>query len=104
MRHTREDQVPSVWFLVLYWEPEGRLFGRMKSVERQDFNMTTSHKHSDDQPPHSKVIWPNVDEAIKLIDHLLETNDKTDDISDWEELKKLLDQDRLSGRKLFPNE
>jgi hypothetical protein len=50
------------------------------------------------------VGWPNVDEAMKFIDLLLATNDKTNDTSDWEELKKLLDQDRLSGRKLFPNE
>ena len=63
--------------------------------------MTTSRKHSDEQPP-SKVRWPNVDEAIKFIDHLLETNDRSDDTSEWEKLKTLLDQDRLSGRKFFP--
>ena len=65
--------------------------------------MTTSKKFPAEQPP-SKVRWPNVDEAIKLIDELLETSEKDDDTSEWEMLKKLLDEDRLSERKLFPNE
>jgi hypothetical protein len=65
--------------------------------------MTTSQKFPDEQPP-SKVRWPNVPEAIKFIDHLLETNDRSDDTSEWETLKTLLDQDRVSGRKLFNNE
>lgn len=64
--------------------------------------MTKSRKHSDERPP-SKVRWPDVAEAIKFIDHLLETSDQSDDTSDWERLKTLLDQDRLSGRKLFQN-
>jgi len=65
--------------------------------------MTTSHKHSEEQPA-SKVRWPNVEEALKLIDHWLETDDQSEDMSEWETLKKLLDQDRLSERKFFPNE
>lgn len=64
--------------------------------------MTTSRKHSDEQPP-SKVRWPDAAESIKFIDHLLETSDQSDDTSEWEKLKTMLDQDRLSGRKLFPN-
>lgn len=63
--------------------------------------MATSGKHSDEQPP-SEVGWPDVAEAIKFIDQLLETNDQSNDTSEWEKLKTLLDQDR--GRKLFPNE
>jgi len=65
--------------------------------------MATSRKHSDEEGP-SNVRWPDVAEAIKFIDHLLETNDKDNDTSEWDWLKKLLDQDRQAGRKLFPNE
>jgi len=65
--------------------------------------MATSRKQSDEQPP-SKVRWPNVEEALKLIDHWLETDDQSEDTSEWETLKKLLDEDRLSERKIFPNE
>jgi hypothetical protein len=65
--------------------------------------MTTARKHSEDHPP-SKVRWPNVEEALKLIDHWLETDDRSEDTSEWETLKKLLDQDRLSERKFFQNE
>ena len=64
--------------------------------------MTTSRKHSDEQLP-SKVRWPNVEKALKLIDHWLETADQSEDTSEWETLKKLLDEDRLSERKFFPN-
>jgi hypothetical protein len=64
--------------------------------------MSTSRKHPEETPLSS---WRpgNREEALKLLDHWLKT-DKTneDDRSDWEELKKLLDEDRLSGRKLFP--
>lgn len=65
--------------------------------------MTTSRKHSDEQPP-SKVRWPDVSEALKLIEHWLETDDQDDDTSEWETLKKLLDEDRPSEKKLFCNE
>lgn len=64
--------------------------------------MTTFRKDSDEQPP-PKVRWPDAAEAIKFIDHLLETSDQSDDTSDWDNLKTMLDQDRLSGRKLFPD-
>ncbi len=64
--------------------------------------MTRSRKDSDEQPP-SKVRWPDAAESIKFIDHLLETSDQSDDTSDWDNLKTMLDQDRLSGRKLFPD-
>ena len=64
--------------------------------------MTTFRKDSDDQRP-SKVRWPDAAEAIKFIDHLLETSEQSDDTSDWDNLKTMLDQDRLSGRKLFPD-
>ena len=73
------------------------------SVCKLTETMTTSRRHSEEQPP-SNVRWPNVDEAIKFIDHLLETSEHDDDTSEWEKLKILLDQDRLSGRKFFPNE
>ena len=63
--------------------------------------MTTSRKHSDEQSP-SKVRWPDAADAIKFIDHLLATSDQSDDTSEWEKLKTMLDQNRLSGRKLFP--
>lgn len=62
--------------------------------------MTTFRQHSEEQPP-SNVRSPNVTEAIEFIDNLLETNDRDHDTSEWEELKKLLDEDRLSSRKLF---
>ncbi|MDZ4836840.1 MAG: hypothetical protein SGJ27_23915 [Candidatus Melainabacteria bacterium] len=65
--------------------------------------MTISNKQSDEQQP-SQARWPDAAEAIKFIDHLLETSDQSDDTSEWEKLKTMLDQDRLSGRKLFPNE
>jgi hypothetical protein len=65
--------------------------------------MTTSQKFPEEQPP-SKVRRPNVDEALKLIDLWLETDDRSADTSEWANLKTLLDQDRLSGRKLFCNE
>jgi hypothetical protein len=65
--------------------------------------MTTSQKFPDEQPP-SKVRWPDVEEALKLIDHWLETDDRSEDTSEWETLKKLLDEDRLSERKFFCNE
>lgn len=66
--------------------------------------MTTSHKTPSDEQPSRKGRPGNTAEAIKLLDHWLETDESSDDTSDWEELKKLLDQDRLSGRKLFINE
>ena len=65
--------------------------------------MTASRRPSEPPPP-SNVRWPDAAEAIKFIDELLETSDRSDDISDWEELKRLLDEDRLSDRKLFPND
>lgn len=65
--------------------------------------MTTSNKHSDEQQP-SQAKWPDAAEAIKFIDHLLETSDQSDGISEWEKLKSLLDHDRPAGRKLFPYE
>jgi hypothetical protein len=65
--------------------------------------MTTSRKFPEDQP-RSKVRWADPAKAIELIDHLLETSEQDDDTSEWETLKALLDQDRLAGRKLFPNE
>lgn len=52
--------------------------------------MTTHRKHSD--------------ESIKLIDHLPETSEQSDDKSEWEKLKALLAQDSPSCRKIFPNE
>ncbi len=64
--------------------------------------MTTSRKDSDEQPP-SKARWSEAAESIKFIDHLLETSDQSDDTSDWDNLKTMLDQDRLPGRKLFPD-
>jgi hypothetical protein len=64
--------------------------------------MTTSPKSSEPPAP-SNVRWPNVDEALKLMEDLQATSDPSEDTSDWEELKKLLDEDRLSGRKLFSN-
>lgn len=60
--------------------------------------MTTSGKHH----PRSKVRSPNVAEALKLINHWLETDDRSDDTGEWELLKRLLDEDRLSERKFFP--
>jgi len=65
--------------------------------------MTTIREHSEEQP-RSKVGWTDVAEAIKFIDHLLETSDQSSDTSEWEKLKALLDQDRQPGRKLFPTE
>ncbi|HEY9867937.1 MAG TPA: hypothetical protein V6D08_01915 [Candidatus Obscuribacterales bacterium] len=65
--------------------------------------MTTSQKFPEEQPP-SRIRRPNVEEALKLIGHWLETDDQDDDTSEWEILKKLLDQDRLSERKFFPNQ
>jgi hypothetical protein len=64
--------------------------------------MTTSNKQSDEQQP-SQARWPDAAEAIKFIDYLLESGDQSGDTNEWEQLKTLLDQDRLSGRKLFPN-
>jgi len=61
--------------------------------------MTTPRKDSDQQPP----SWPDAAETIKFIDHLLETSDQSEDTSEWETLKTLLDQNRQSGRKLFPD-
>ncbi len=66
--------------------------------------MTTSHKPPSDEQPSRKGRPGNNALAIKLLEHWLETDESSDDISDWEELKKLLDQDRISGRKLFSNE
>jgi len=66
-------------------------------------NMTTSRRHSEEQP-FSKIRRPNVEEALKLINHWLETDDRDDDTSEWETLKKLLDEDRLSERKFYPHE
>jgi hypothetical protein len=65
--------------------------------------MTISQKFPEDQPS-PNVRWPNVEEARKLIEHWLATDDQDDDTSEWETLKKLLDEDRLSERKFFPNE
>jgi hypothetical protein len=65
--------------------------------------MTTSQKFPGEQPS-SKIRRPNVEEALKLIGHWLETDDQDDDRSEWETLKKLLDQDRMSERMFFPNE
>jgi hypothetical protein len=64
--------------------------------------MTTSRKPSEPPTP-SNVRWPKVDEALKLMEDLQATSDPSEDTSDWEELKKLLDEDRPSGRKLFSN-
>jgi hypothetical protein len=65
--------------------------------------MSTSRKLPDERPP---LEWrrANSEEALKLIQGWLETDESSDDTSDWEQLKKLLDKDRLSGRKLFSNE
>lgn len=65
--------------------------------------MTTSREPPDEFPP-LKVRWGNVDEAIKMLDEWLETGDPTEDIGDFILLKKLLNQDRLGGRKLFLDE
>jgi hypothetical protein len=65
--------------------------------------MTTAQKFPDEQPPF-KGRLADVAEALKLIDHWLKTDDRSDDTGDWDNLKALLDQDRLSGRKLFCNE
>ncbi len=65
--------------------------------------MTTSRKHPKKEPPRFGRP-PNIPEALKLIEHWLETDESNPDTSDWEHLKKLLDQDRLSGRKLFTDE
>lgn len=65
--------------------------------------MTTSREPPDEFPP-IKVRRGNVDEAIKMLDEWLETGDPTEDISDFILLKKLLNQDRLGGRKLFLDE
>jgi len=65
--------------------------------------MSTSRKHRAELPTSS---WRpgNREEALKLLDHWLKTDKPSDtDRSEWEELKKLLDEDRLSGRKFFPN-
>ncbi|HEY9791720.1 MAG TPA: hypothetical protein V6D22_15050 [Candidatus Obscuribacterales bacterium] len=58
--------------------------------------MPGSRKGPNDLPS-SKVRWPDVAEAIKFLDELLETNDRNDDITDWEELKRVLDDHRLSN-------
>lgn len=63
--------------------------------------MTTSPKPSD-EPTRSNVRWPNVEEALKLIEHWLTTDDHSEDTTEWETLKELLDKDRLSDRKFFP--
>lgn len=65
--------------------------------------MTTSRKHPENEQP-SFGRRPNIPEALKLIEHWLETDENNPDTSDWEHLKKLLDQDRLSARKLFADE
>lgn len=65
--------------------------------------MTTSQKIPEEQPSF-QIRRPNVEEALKLIGHWLETDNHDDDTSEWETLKKLLDEDRLSERKFFPNE
>jgi hypothetical protein len=65
--------------------------------------MTTSQKFPDEQPP-TNVRWQNTEEALKLINHWLETDERDGDTSEWELLKKLLDEDRLSERKFFPDE
>lgn len=65
--------------------------------------MTTSRRVPDDQPL-SKVRWADPAKSLELIDHLLETSEQDDDTTEWQTLRALLDQDRLAGRKLFPNE
>lgn len=65
--------------------------------------MTTSKK----QPKKERKTYgrpPNIPGALKLIEHWLETDERNPDTSEWENLKKLLDQDRLSARKLFTDE
>jgi hypothetical protein len=41
--------------------------------------------------------------VIKMIEELDAQYDPNGDTSEWELLKKLLDEDRLSARKLFPD-
>lgn len=65
--------------------------------------MTTSRKHPEKEPARFGRP-PNIPEALKLIEHWLETDERNPDTSDWEHLKKLLDEDRLSERKLFADE
>ena len=62
--------------------------------------MTKSNKQSDEQQP-SQTTWPDAAEGIEFIDHLIEAGDQSDDNSEWEKLKTILNQDRLSRRKLF---
>lgn len=64
--------------------------------------MTTSINQENETPPFGRR--PNIADALKLIDHWLETDENNPDTSDWDNLKKLLDQDRLSARKLFTDE
>jgi len=47
---------------------------------------------------------PNIPGALKLIEHWLETDESNSDTSDWENLKEILDRDRMSDRKFFSNE
>lgn len=65
--------------------------------------MITSRKLPEEQPP-IRVRWPDVEQACKLIDHWLDTDAPDGDTTEWETLKKLLDEDRLADRKFFPNE
>jgi len=47
---------------------------------------------------------PNIPGALKLIEHWLETDESNSETSDWENLKEILDRDRMSHRKFFSNE
>jgi hypothetical protein len=65
--------------------------------------MTDSQKHPNHQRP-TEMKWPDAADAIKYIDELLATSDLDEDLTEWQTLKRYLDEDRLSDRKLFPDD
>lgn len=65
--------------------------------------MTTAKKSSKEQP--LRGFRPmNVAKTRELFRRWRETAEKGDDLSEWETLKRLLDEDRPADSKLFPNE
>lgn len=46
----------------------------------------------------------NPEKALKLLQHWLDTDERSDDTSDWEDLKKSLDSHRSPGNKLFSDD
>jgi hypothetical protein len=64
--------------------------------------LTTAKKLPEEQPSGLKPL--NVAEALEFIRYLRETSEKDGDTSEWETLKQLFDEDRLSERKFFANE